>query len=132
MLPPREALRRTLWLVAGSGAVLAVVAAGWQGGRAALSVALGVAMALGNLAVLGRVVMALLGGVQGQGGWAGVGLLKLGALFGGAWALFRLGVADVFPFAIGYGALPLGITLSPLFLTTSTTSPSTHEPDSHA
>jgi hypothetical protein len=55
-------------------------------------------------------------------------LLKLLILLGGSWGLFRAGLAEALPFAAGFGALPLGITLSPLFLGASSlekpTSPS--------
>jgi hypothetical protein len=80
-----------------------------------------------NLFLLERVVEGLLSG-GGSGGAAGVGLVKLLLLFGGSWGLFRAGLAEALPFAAGFGALPLAITLSPLFLgvssrTTSTASP---------
>jgi hypothetical protein len=71
---------------------------------------------VGNLYVLARTVVALLSGGSQMSGWGVVGLLKLIVLFGGVWSLFRAGVVDVLPFAIGFGALPLGVTLGPLFL----------------
>jgi hypothetical protein len=128
MLPAGEAIRRTMVAVAAVGGVLVAVAAAGFGLKAAGSVALGVAAAVLNLFLLERVVAGLLGGGGGSGGAAGVGLVKLLLLFGGSWGLFRAGLAEALPFAAGFGALPLAITLSPLFLgvssrTTSTASP---------
>ena len=77
----------------------------------------GPGMAAGGIGLGGlllAVVAGLLGGTGGTAG--GVGLLKLLILLGGSWGLFRAGLAEALPFAVGFGALPLGITLSPLFL----------------
>lgn len=126
MLPASEAIRRTMIAVAATGGLLFAGALLWAGVRAAGSVALGVGAAVLNLFLLERVVAGLLGGTGGAAG--GVGLVKLLILLGGSWGLFRAGLAEALPFAVGFGALPLGITLSPLFLGASslekTTSPS--------
>jgi hypothetical protein len=88
MLPTTEAIRRTMMAVVGIGAALVLGAGVWMGLRVAGSVAVGV----------------------------GVGLFKLLILFGGSWGLFRAGLAEAMPFAAGFAALPLGVTLSPMFL----------------
>lgn len=129
-LTTAEALRRTLGSVAGCGAALATIALLWLGWRPALYVVLGAAVAVANLYVLGRVAVALLAGGAPKATWGVVGLLKLAVLFGGIKALFEGNHAVALPVLMGYGALPIGITVAPLFLrapsapssTTSTTS----------
>ena len=112
---PALALGRALRAVAGCGVVLAVSASLWLGWRAGVSASIGAALAVANLYVLGRVVGSLLEGGARRGAWGVVGILKLGLLFGGLWALFRSEQVAVLPLLVGYGALPLGITLTPLF-----------------
>ncbi|MCU0659232.1 MAG: hypothetical protein MUF64_29430 [Polyangiaceae bacterium] len=114
MLPTTEAIRRTMVAVVVIGAVLVLGAGVWMGLRVAGSVAVGVGAATLNLFLLERVVVGL---IEGKGGAAGgVGLFKLLILFGGSWGLFRAGLAEAMPFAAGFAALPLGVTLSPMFL----------------
>ena len=112
---PSLALGRALRAVAAAGGVLTLIAGLWLGWRAGLSAAIGAGIAVANLYVLGRVVASLLSGGAQRGAWGVVGLLKLGVLFGGLWAMFRSGQVAVLPLLMGYGALPLGISLTPLF-----------------
>lgn len=121
-LPAAEATRPALRAVAACGGALTLAALLWGGLHAGFSAALGAAVAVANLFVLGRVVGALLGDGSQAASWSLVGLFKLVALFFGMWALFSSGVALVLPFMVGYGALPIGITLGSLFVPTSTSS----------
>jgi hypothetical protein len=79
--------------------------------RFALGVAIGAALAVANLAVLGWVARAILrGGRQRRMGGL-VGIAKLLALFGGIWLLWSHGVASPLALVVGYGALPIGIAV---------------------
>ena len=125
MLPTADAMRRALGGVVGCGGVLVGCSLLWLGWRSALSTLLGAGLAVTNLYVLGRVVQALLERSAQVAAWGVVGLLKLTLLFGGVWALFHTELVAALPLLVGYGALPLGITLSPLFLRAPLASSST-------
>jgi hypothetical protein len=47
--------------------------------------------------------------------WAVLAVLKTFILFGGLWILLTRGVVDPMPLVVGYGVLPLGITLNALW-----------------
>jgi hypothetical protein len=104
-------LQRALRAVVIAGACLTLPGGAIWGWRVALGVGLGSAVAAANLFVVARAVQALMGSGT-HWGWAVVGLLKMLALFGGFWWLLRSGVVEALPFVVGYGALPLGITLA--------------------
>lgn len=104
-----------LKLATASVAVLAVcfslVALLAAGGRAALGVAVGGAIAVANLVVFALVVRGVLtGGTRGRM-WILVGIVKIFLLFGGVWWLLDSGVASAVALIAGYGALPLGIAI---------------------
>jgi hypothetical protein len=106
-------LRRSVGWVAGTGVALSLGAGGLFGVAVAPSVLAGGAVAAVNLWAFGHIGRSLLAG--GGKGWGVIGLLKMLALFGVAFALFQSGRVSVLPFALGYAALPLGITLSQFF-----------------
>lgn len=116
MSPTTDAIHQTMIAVAVVGGCLSGGAWFWFSLTTAGSVSLGVGAAVLNLFLLERVVVGLL---TGSGSAWGVGFLKLLILLGGSWGLFLTGLAEVLPFAAGFGALPIGVTLSPFFLKTS-------------
>jgi hypothetical protein len=122
-------LQRALRMVAVAGVCLTLPAGAIWGWRAALGAGLGAAVAVANLFVVARAVGSLLGSGTSQG-WAVVGLLKMLALFGGFWWLMQSGVVEALPFVVGYGALPLGITLAQVL--TPAVPPATASPAAQA
>lgn len=89
----------------------AIIAGAVWGGRAALGVAAGGAIAVVNLVVFARVVRGVLSGGGRNRIWILIGILKIFALFGGVWLLLKSGVFSPLSLVVGYGALPLGIAL---------------------
>jgi len=87
---------------------------GW-GGRVAVSIAVGAAVAVANLYGLARILGALVGGrATGQtasGIWGVLALAKVFLLFGGVWLLMTANLVDPLPLVVGWGALPIGIAL---------------------
>ncbi|UQA60995.1 ATP synthase subunit I [Polyangium aurulentum] len=108
-------MRAALLGVIGSAVVLTVGAYAVMGRQAAQGVAIGGGLAAINLlvfAVIGEAVVARRGRTSP---WAAVGMLKLVALLGVVWLILRSGIASGLSLAVGYGALPMGITLGSLF-----------------
>ncbi len=111
-------LRATLASVAVSGAVLVVAALAFLGPRAAGSVAIGAALAGGNLWALARIVSALLPGPTANGGaaagalsWTVLAGCKMIGLFAVAWLLMKGAFVSPIPMLAGFAALPLGIAI---------------------
>jgi hypothetical protein len=77
-----------------------------------MSVAVGAGMAYANLAVLARSVSRLLGGAGGS--WAAVFVLKFGALLALTYLLIDRELVSPLGLALGFGALPLGVTVGGL------------------
>jgi hypothetical protein len=96
------------------GVALAVGAFAMVDGRTALGVSVGSAIAVANLAVFSRVVRGLLGTGKHRRLWVLVGIIKIFALFGGVWWLLRAQVASGLAMVVGYGSLPLGISIGGL------------------
>ncbi len=122
-------LRASLRAVGLAGCLLAAGALELAGARAAISVALGAALAAGNLWALARVVTALLpdegaapdarsraarSSARNRGGWAAVALTKTFGLLAVAWLLMRHGIVSPLPMLIGFGSLPIGIAIGSL------------------
>lgn len=120
-------------MVAGSGVVLVVLALLAFGFRSAFGTAIGAALATSNLWMLGKIIEALLPPGDDADGdvdddapppsrsrgssallWSFLAGLKILVLFGGAWMLMTKGWASPMALCAGYGALPIGITLSTL------------------
>ncbi|HEY1958650.1 MAG TPA: hypothetical protein VGH28_23695 [Polyangiaceae bacterium] len=102
--------------VAFVGAALAAVAFALAP-RAAVSVAGGAALAVANLWAMRGTVRVLAGaaaGGQAPRGYAVLLSMKLLALFGFVWLLLTRGLVSAGPFAIGYGALPIGVAIGAL------------------
>jgi hypothetical protein len=113
-------LRTSITAVAVSAGAFTVGALAFASLGAALSVALGGALAAGNLWLLARVVAALLPGsrpaaeAQSRGAWSLVAAVKMVAVIAVAWLLMRRGIAAPLPMLIGFGALPIGIAIGSL------------------
>lgn len=83
--------------------------------RAAIGVFLGGALATANLVLFIRLGDAFLDQQGPRTPWALLGFLKLLALFGAVYLILRRGDVSALALVVGYGALPIGITLSSLF-----------------
>lgn len=105
-------------LTAAYGAVCAVgglffVGAGVAYGlRTMLAVGIGAVLALSNLLVLEKLVVAYLKTSGGR--WAAIATVKAGLLFGVVALLVKSGIVDVLPIVAGFGALPVGVVFSGL------------------
>ena len=108
-------MRAAVIAVALCGVCLTLGALVFFSGRAALGVAIGGGIATVNLLVFARIGNAFLGRKGKTAPWAVIALLKLVVLFGGIWLILASGVISGLSLAVGYGALPLGITLASLF-----------------
>lgn len=95
--------------------VLALAALAAYGGRAALGVGIGGAIATLNLLVFARIGQAFVSRRGNTAPWAVVAVVKLIALLGGIWLILKSEVVSGLALTIGYGALPIGITLGSLF-----------------
>jgi hypothetical protein len=108
-------LRAAILAVAAAAAVLSAGALAFAGTRTAIGVAIGGALAIANLVVLARIGQAFISRKGRTAPWAVIAAVKLVVLFGGVWLLLRSGVASGLALALGYCALPAGITLGSLF-----------------
>jgi hypothetical protein len=110
--------RTALVGVAAFGAMLAAGAWAVFGGRMALSVAVGAAIAALNLyglaRILGGIVVARTEGDPGSGMWGIFAIVKVFALFGGVWLLMSAHLVDPLALVVGWGALPIGIAAGSL------------------
>jgi apolipoprotein N-acyltransferase len=117
-LDPR--LRTSIGAISVCAAVLTFVALLVFGLKSAVSVALGGALAVGNLWALARIVAALLpheeagARAQSRGAWALLAMLKMLGLLGFAWLLMRHGIVTPIPLLVGFGSLPIGIAIGSL------------------
>jgi hypothetical protein len=107
-------MRFAIKCVAISGVVLALGGLTF-GLRSALGVAIGGAMATANLWLFAHVGKAFLERRGLSAPWVAIALLKLFALLAGLWLIMRTGVVSGLSLAVGYGALPMGITVGGLF-----------------
>src|SRR5262245_28888108 len=107
-------MRAAVIAVFASGLALSIGALALFGARAAFGVALGGAIATANLAVFARLGDAFIARKGNTAPWALVALLKLVVLFGGIWLILKSEVVSGLSLAVGYGALPIGITLGSL------------------
>lgn len=113
-------MRTSIAAVALVGAGLALVALVIFGMSTALSVAVGGAIAAGNLWALARIIAALLPDAahsarsQNKAAWALLAVLKMFGLIVAVWLLMRHGVVSPLPMVVGFGALPIGIAIGSL------------------
>ena len=106
------AAMRAVALTAAAFAVITLIAFDFQH---AISVAAGGAIATVNLMVFARVGQAFVARKGMSAPWFVIGALKLVLLLGGVWLLIKSGLVSGLWLAVGYGALPVGITLGSLF-----------------
>jgi len=105
-------LRPALVTVSSLGC-LAIVAAFVLGGKQpATGVAAGAGLAVANLWAFGRLGSGLLSAKGSKARWIALALGKLLVLFGLVVLLLVGGIVDPIPLALGYMAMPAGITLS--------------------
>ena len=113
-------MRTSIAAVAVTGVGLALVALVVFGMSAAFSVAVGAAIAAGNLWALARIIAALLpddaqsARSQNKAAWALLAVLKMFGLVVGVWLLMRHGVVSPLPMIVGFGSLPIGIAIGSL------------------
>ncbi len=100
--------------VAVLAAVLAAGAAVAYDGRAALGVGVGGLIALANLAAFVYVVRGVFSTSPYRRLWVLLGVVKVIVLFGGVWLLWDRQLVSPLAMVVGYGALPLGLTVSGL------------------
>ncbi len=87
----------------------------WLGGtKPARSVAFGAGIAAGNLWLLAQMVRTFLAQKGASAPWAIVAVLKFVLLFSAMYVLVKTRTVDILPFAIGFGALPVGIVFAQL------------------
>jgi ATP synthase I chain len=108
-------MRVVIKYVAGSAAVMTVVALLSFGPRTALGVGLGGAIATVNLYAFARIVDAFLSRRGRTAPWTVIAVLKLVALLGGVWLILRSGLASGASLVVGYASLVVGMTLGTLF-----------------
>lgn len=108
-------LRPALIGVAASAAALTAFAFALFDARLGAGVALGGTIATANLWVMARVARAFIAQKGRAAPWAIVAGIKLVALILGIWLVLRTGAISPVALVIGYGSLPLGITLGSLF-----------------
>jgi hypothetical protein len=108
-------MKAAIWTVAGTAVVLSGGAALGFGARAALGVAVGGVLATLNLLVFARIGQAFLSKKGNTAPWAIIAVVKLVGLLGGVWLILKNGYVSGLALTIGYGSLPIGITLGSLF-----------------
>jgi hypothetical protein len=107
-------VRRALIAISIFG-LLGTGAALWLGGmQPARSVAFGAGIAAGNLWLLAQMVRAFLAKKGSTAPWGIIAVLKYCVLFGAMYVLVKTRTVDILPFAIGFGALPVGIVFAQL------------------
>ncbi|MSP24383.1 MAG: ATP synthase subunit I [Myxococcales bacterium] len=110
-IPLDAAMLVSIACVAAFSAVFALIAAIGFDWAAGLGVALGGMLATANLWFFALVVRGVLGGGTRGRLWAIGGALKFLGLFGGAWLLMKSGYVSALALAVGYTAMPAGITV---------------------
>lgn len=111
-----DQVNRALVAVIAVGAVFCFGASVGWGWRVAGSVAGGVLIAAANLWILKRIAAAFLSDKSSHRfAWGMVGALKFVLLLVGMGLLVAVFGAHALPLLIGYGALPVGITVAALF-----------------
>lgn len=101
--------------VAISALVLSVGAFAFFDARTGAGVLLGGAIATANLWVLAQVARAFIAQKGRAAPWAVIAGIKLVALILGIWVILKTGAVPPLALVVGYGSLPLGITLGSLF-----------------
>jgi hypothetical protein len=110
----QSGIRRALSSVAIVGVLATLAGLAFGGGRVAMGVGLGAAVACANLWFINLVVRGLLNREKTATPWGLIAVVKFIVLIGGLYLLVRSGWVDVLTLLIGYGALPLGIVTAQL------------------
>ena len=100
---------------AGFGLAFAIGGGVIDGFRTGIGIGIGGLLATANLWAFAIVVRGVLMGGEAGKRWGMAGGLKFLALLGAAWLVLAAGVSTGLTLALGYGALPLGITIGGLF-----------------
>ncbi|MBM4375469.1 MAG: ATP synthase subunit I [Deltaproteobacteria bacterium] len=109
---PFDAPIVTSLVAVGAIAVVFAIAALVLGGpESGLGVAVGGLVATLNFWLFAHIGRGVLSGGKRSRAWALVAVAKFLLLFGGAWLLLRAGLTAPLTLALGYGAMPLGITV---------------------
>ena len=134
-------MRVALLGVAAFGAAATLAGAFWSG-RAALSVAIGAAIATTNLYVMAQIVAGMIGPSEpakpaspnepalaprarsGSGIWGMLAFVTMNVLIGGLWLLMTKGLVAPMGLLAGYGSLPIGIAIGSLVSDKTTREPS--------
>lgn len=115
-LRPFDASIVTALVAVGAIAVLfALAALIFAGPDAGLGTAVGGLVATLNFWLFAHIGRGVLSGGKRSRLWALVAVVKFLLLFGGAWLLLKSGLTTPLTLALGYGAMPLGITIGLLF-----------------
>lgn len=110
---PGAEVNLALVATGGTGLISVLVALLFWDGHVAVGVLVGAVLAVANLWVFKRVGHALLSEKgKSRAMWGLVGAFKFVALMVGVAWLLRRDVVGAIPLMVGYGALPVGITLS--------------------
>jgi len=112
--PDRKGIVTAIWAVALVGVLLTAATPVLLGAGMAQSVALGAALAVGNLWTLSRLVQTFLSGSGARLPWLVVSVFKFFGLFVLVAVLVKAGYAKVLPLMLGFAALPLGIVAAQL------------------
>ncbi len=110
----QNGIASAIWSVAIIGALLTAGVPSLLGSSSRLSVGMGALLALGNLWAISRTVRGFLYPAGPRAAWIPLAVLKFAVMFLGVLVLVREGYAQLLPLVIGYGALPVGITISQL------------------
>jgi hypothetical protein len=108
-------MKSAILCVAGSAALMAVIALIAFGARSALGVGLGGVIATVNLYVFARIGEAFISRGGKTGPWAIIGMLKLGGLFCVVWLILRSEIVPTLALVMGYSSLIVGIAAGTAF-----------------
>ncbi len=111
----RASMRAAIVSVAICAAVLAMGAFMAFGARSGVGVIIGGSIATANLWVFSRIGEAFVSRRGNTAPWALIAVLKLAVLLFGVWMILKSGIVSGLSLTVGYGALPIGITLGSLF-----------------
>jgi hypothetical protein len=108
-------MRAAVYAVAGCSLLFAGIALVLVDARTGAGVLIGGAIATLNLLVFAHLGQAFLSRRGKTVPWAVVAVLKLLLLFGGVSIIVKSGAVSAVSLAVGYAALPFGVTLASLF-----------------
>ncbi len=108
-------MRAAILSVAICAGLLSAGAFAGFGVKSGAGVVIGGAIATANLWVFSRIGQAFIGRRGNTAPWALIAVLKLAALLFGVWMILKSGLVSGLSLTVGYGALPIGITLGSLF-----------------